>query len=599
MNILHRLLDRASLRAAVVVVATSMALVMAGSVGGLRWALRRAEARSARVAHARDVITQAHALARSASNAHAAGGTFLVTHVDEARTEYRRGVDAFRRQLAGLSAAVADDARLVARVRCVGDLFEVWEQEESALLDATADVPVGRAPRGPSRAERLDDDGLRAFTAHMSRMEALQLELDDLVADQATEVRAGDSAVFELSGSIDRGASLATALVVLAAAAAVVLYSRWVAAPLAELRSSAQAIARGDLRRRVKVRREDEIGSLARSFNVMAAQLDEQQREDDLLREVRELMHAAQDVDEVARVLALLVPACLPQTTGRMFLLDAGERLVHRGGWGDAPLAKPIPASSCWAFRMGRAHEASTARRKVVCGHAPDAVRDCVCMPLGARGANLGILEVTFDGVAPRGITALAETLALTLANLRAGEEMRDEAQRDGLTGVYNRRHFERALEEQLARPRADGSAFVVALVDVDHFKHFNDAHGHAAGDAVLRELAATLSARCRGSDLVCRYGGEEFAVLLPDCGIEDGVRRAEEFRAAVGALKVLAEGQILEPATISVGVAAFPVSGTDRVALLTAADEALYRSKRDGRDRVTAAKPGRSLSVA
>jgi diguanylate cyclase (GGDEF)-like protein len=198
-----------------------------------------------------------------------------------------------------------------------------------------------------------------------------------------------------------------------------------------------------------------------------------------------------------------------------------------------------------------------------------------------------------------RGLTELGETLALTLANLRAGDEMREQARRDPLTGAFNRRHFERAMERELARAREAGGPLAVALLDIDHFKRFNDTHGHAAGDAVLRHVAATLSARCRGSDVVCRYGGEEFVVLFPECDLEDAARKAEQLRLAVREMKVQWEGGALPQVTISLGVAAAPDEGLARDEILGAADEALYRSKAGGRDRVTRAQRASPASAA
>jgi diguanylate cyclase (GGDEF)-like protein len=132
-----------------------------------------------------------------------------------------------------------------------------------------------------------------------------------------------------------------------------------------------------------------------------------------------------------------------------------------------------------------------------------------------------------------------------------------------------------------------------VIMLDVDHFKRFNDEHGHSAGDALLKELAALLRQRVRASDIACRYGGEEFTVILPEAGLEDTRRRAEALRQAAAALQVSLGPGRTAAVTISQGVAAFPANGADPSLLLREADAALYRAKRNGRNRVEVAPEG------
>lgn len=591
---------RRSLWATTVVLTTLGACLMVTTVGGLRWALARSEARSADTSHGREVIAQTHALARSASLGETFAGTFLVTRDPGARASYGRAVAACRTQVAALAALVAGDPAQTARVARIRELLDTWERESTAFLDGDLQ-DRGTLPDGAMLApERISERRMSRIVSLIARMESLQRALDELITTEGGAVKAGDRAVLSLSRTIDRAAIAAALAMTLAAVAALVIFSRRVGRPLAELTASALAIAGGDLRRRVAVRGVDEIGSLASSFNLMAEQLDRQLQQDEALRHVRELMHAAHDAAEVERVVALLAPECLPGTSGRLHLLDAaGERLVPQGGWAVAGPSEPVPATTCWAFRMGRVHEASHDQRSVRCAHALDDGRDVVCIPLGASGAILGVLEVSFDRARPRGLTELGETLALTLANLRARDEMREQARRDPLTGAFNRRHFELAMDRELARAREAGGPLAVALLDIDHFKRFNDRHGHAAGDAVLRQVAATLSERCRGSDVVCRHGGEEFVVLFPECDLENATRKAEELRLAVREMKVQCEGLPLPQVTISVGVAASSDEGLARDGLLGAADEALYRSKAGGRDRVTRARRASPASAA
>ena len=129
-------------------------------------------------------------------------------------------------------------------------------------------------------------------------------------------------------------------------------------------------------------------------------------------------------------------------------------------------------------------------------------------------------------------------------------------------------------------------------MLDVDHFKQFNDQHGHDGGDAVLSRFAQVLTAHSRHEDIACRYGGEEFTLILPEMPPDGGAARAEEIRAAVEAMVVDNNGRRLPPVTVSIGLSSYPSDGTDPSSLLRAADAALYRAKQSGRNRVVAAGP-------
>lgn len=168
--------------------------------------------------------------------------------------------------------------------------------------------------------------------------------------------------------------------------------------------------------------------------------------------------------------------------------------------------------------------------------------------------------------------------------------ELREQSLVDPLTGLHNRRHFDAVFSRELELARRESHAVGVILVDVDHFKSVNDRFGHAAGDQVLRDLARLLRGRMRTYDLVCRYGGEEIAIVVPGAGLANAAAIAEQLRQGIEALPF---GGAMAGVTVtaSFGVAAFPEHGRDAEALLVAADAALYRGKRDGRNRVETAE--------
>ena len=184
----------------------------------------------------------------------------------------------------------------------------------------------------------------------------------------------------------------------------------------------------------------------------------------------------------------------------------------------------------------------------------------------------------------------IADHIALALDNLKLQNTLRQQSIRDALTGLYNRRYMEETMERELKRALRDNHSLGIVMFDIDHFKEFNDLHGHDAGDALLRELGAFLNKSLRGGDIICRYGGEEFLVVLPGITPQNALSRAEELREGVKDLHVRHLGKLLPRCTLSLGVAVSPQHGTTVDTLLKAADDALYLAKNEGRDRVVMA---------
>ncbi len=164
---------------------------------------------------------------------------------------------------------------------------------------------------------------------------------------------------------------------------------------------------------------------------------------------------------------------------------------------------------------------------------------------------------------------------------------LREQSVRDHLTGLFNRRYMEETLERELLRASRKQFSLSVVMLDVDNFKRFNDIHGHAAGDAIMRELGKLLKAHIRGGDIACRYGGDEFLLLLFDVTREVIRERAEAIRQHAKLLHLQIDGKVLDAITLSIGVAFFPEDGSTSASILKTADDALYRAKHEGRDRV------------
>jgi diguanylate cyclase (GGDEF)-like protein len=155
---------------------------------------------------------------------------------------------------------------------------------------------------------------------------------------------------------------------------------------------------------------------------------------------------------------------------------------------------------------------------------------------------------------------------------------------------LFNRRYLEESVERELSRAQRRATPLSVVMLDIDHFKRFNDTFGHQVGDEVLKQVAHVLSTEIRTSDLACRFGGEEFTLILPDAEAGDAARRADHIRQAIAQLPVSSEGKTYGQVTVSFGVASYPVHGSTLDQLIEAADAALYQAKSAGRNRVEVA---------
>jgi len=267
--------------------------------------------------------------------------------------------------------------------------------------------------------------------------------------------------------------------------------------------------------------------------------------------------------------------------------------------WGTVPTEQtPFATFECWALRRSRVHWVEDIACGLACPHLqvhplPAA---SVCIPMLAQGETLGLLYLRTQEpgqfpIAKRQLAVtVAEQIALALANLKLRENLREQSIRDPLTGLFNRRYLEESLEREVSRAERKHHPLGIIMLDVDHFKKFNDKFGHNAGDAVLRELGQFLLKHIRGSDIACRYGGEELTLILPEAPLEILKQRAEQLREAVKHLKVHNPQEMVGVITLSIGVACFPEHGLTGEAVLEAADAALYRAKEGGRDRVAIA---------
>jgi diguanylate cyclase (GGDEF)-like protein len=318
-----------------------------------------------------------------------------------------------------------------------------------------------------------------------------------------------------------------------------------------------------------------------------------------LIGRMNDFLQSCETEAEAYAVISDIAAQLFPGHSGAVFVLNASRDLLEAAAtWGPLPPAtRTFPPNDCWAHRRGQDHRSAGHGQR--CPHVADDERGSLCLPLLAQGETLGILHLLEDApaggkadgerAAPGAALAkiLADNIGLGIANLKLREAMRNLSIRDPLTGLFNRRYMEEALALELHRSRRNAAQLAVIMVDIDHFKQFNDNFGHDGGDAVLRALGKFLRKHVRGSDIACRYGGEEFMLILSPSTSEGALARAEKIRAAAAQLGVSHAGKDLGAITLSLGVAVFPDHASEAAALAKAADVALYQAKSGGRNRV------------
>ena len=181
----------------------------------------------------------------------------------------------------------------------------------------------------------------------------------------------------------------------------------------------------------------------------------------------------------------------------------------------------------------------------------------------------------------------MSEYLSLSIANVKLSESLSRQSVQDSLSGLYNRRFMEESLHREILRAARKQTHIGIIMGDIDHFKQFNDLYGRAAGDKVIAQIGRLLKDKFRGSDITCRYGGEEFLIILPDTSLEDTCARAESLLEDIKKMATISAVQTSGSIMMSIGIAAYPEQGTRLEDLLRAADTALYRAKQEGRNRV------------
>jgi diguanylate cyclase (GGDEF)-like protein/PAS domain S-box-containing protein len=354
----------------------------------------------------------------------------------------------------------------------------------------------------------------------------------------------------------------------------------------------------------------------AESLDKIVKELELRTKQMTLLNEMGSLLECSSTVKEASAVVANSVQKLFPEaSSGTLYLFKASRNLIEAAiRWGETGVSEPtfLP-EACWSLRRGQPHWSDHPGRTINCEHlAQSSTAHCLCIPMVAQGNTVGVLHVQFGTAAEPGhehgtetlrdshqrlAVSAASQLALSLASLQLREALREKSIRDPLTHLFNRRFLEESLERELQVSARKKQALAVLFLDLDHFKRFNDIFGHHAGDMVLQSMADLFRSFFRATDICCRYGGEEFAIVLPESSARDAAIRADALRLEVKKMRLEYKKQTLGPVTLSAGVAAFPEHGTTSAELLTVADQCLYESKSRGRDVVTVSPYGGPLN--
>lgn len=328
-----------------------------------------------------------------------------------------------------------------------------------------------------------------------------------------------------------------------------------------------------------------------------------------LMGEMGDMLQSCRSIEETFPVIKQYLHLLFPSDNSVLYIHDSSKHMI------DQVIPPPVEFTpyismtndSCWALRQGKTYLFTPDMdNELTCDHIEESSHGYVCIPLIAQGETMGLLHITFsDSMTSsendvfshslerkrRICSRLADHLALALANLNLREKLKLKSIQDSLTGLANRRHMEEILQRQFFRLLRHNTPCSIIMLDVDHFKQFNDTYGHDIGDFVLKELACYLKENSRGEDLACRYGGEEFIIILADTDETQASKKAEKVRKGIEeSISIPFHTEHLT-ITVSIGVATSPQHGKNVTELIKSADKALYRAKEKGRNRVEIAE--------
>lgn len=343
-------------------------------------------------------------------------------------------------------------------------------------------------------------------------------------------------------------------------------------------------------------RNEETMAKLNLRTTKMISELRQHEYEMSFISKMNEALQTCRDSTEAFSIINQTAEKLFTGLNGAIIIYnDVTKNMQTIKQWGINKIVKPnFSSNDCWALREGNNYVVNDPNKDFICEHFESPPQGgYICIPLVVQGKTHGMLNLN----APSGnkIISHEKSLAITfsdvfklsLANIQLREKLSDQAIHDPLTGLFNRRYMNEILHRELLRIEREKSFLCVAMLDLDYFKNFNDRYGHEAGDEILKYIGNLLKNSFRGTDIACRFGGEEFVVVLVNTDLNRALTKMQELRETIKHKQIQFQGQSLSAITISIGLVEAPVHGTTVDDILRASDEALYAAKQGGRDRV------------
>ncbi len=563
--------------------------VLLTSVGLFFYAYWLATRSSRTIVRTEESVAHGETLLRNVTEMDAATRGYLLLKRPSLLRAYATAARSASRELAillGLAQGNTYESQQVAAVQSAVNQMEA-DWANPALIEAEQ----GQLP-----------DLAETLKAGNARVAALRAQLLDLLAQNRA---ASSDAVIQTDRVMSRALLLGVGMAILFGAALLLLtrlVTSTIGLPVRQLIDASERVGRGDFQPPLPPPVENEFGVLSKSFANMTAALRREREELSALKRFTEAVTQCTSENEVYdHVLHSLQQRFQPQQV-IIFKLKPEEDFLEA-----VATLVPLPAElrdwpvmegrySCKAVRMGRPFRVNDVTEEPLCPgrFALPTAGSYYCGPLIAGGIIIGAIRLQgAKGMWTPERESLLESYlsaaSTALSNLRLLQTMREQANIDSLTGLYNRRFLEEYARKLMAMARRKESPLGFIMMDLDHFKSFNDIYGHEIGDHILRQFAKTVTQTMRETNLTARFGGEEFVVLLPDTGAKACVLVAERIRKAVTHMAVPSGTEKpLPQITVSLGIAVYPDHGTELEEVLQASDKALYESKRAGRNRTS-----------
>ena len=526
---------------------------------------------------------------------------YELTHSQRASGEFEAAARDALTNETRLADLASNDSQLAVIAQQVSSLVASWHDEWAAPLmrSLRAGDPI------PTSGALVADEGERRFQL----VENAFSDLDRAIEAHRAAVASGESADTERIVAIVGAASAIESVGMLILA---VWLLRVVSAPLARLSRTAASLVQG-AHVNFHAERDDEIGTLATVLEQL--RLDVEARYSSAVSDAErsatynklaDLISFSATEDQLVDAAVRAIRRLTTVESGHLELANPSQnRIVYAATWGQpgVEVGRPVPID-----RIDRCPGIRRASAYVVSDLADDLAVRCpahdvasgaaACVPMMALGQVMGVIHLSLaDGQqaaeAVPVVTRVAEQIAVALANARLMKTLEGLAMTDAMTGLHNARFFDSFFDQQLAAAERDHQPLGLIMLDIDHFKQFNDTHGHPAGDEALRAFSRAVRSVVRASDVIARYGGEEFMVVLPGSTEADARRVAEKIRKAIEEMVIEIGPGRYARTTVSAGVVATDTQHLDRKGLVSMVDAALYRAKEGGRNRVATASTG------